>query len=415
MTASLPDRRRFLRLLAGSPLLANLHWPAELLAESTATGSDAALLARGQDLITSADQALNVFDLAAVAEQRLPLAHWAYLETGVEGEETLRANREAFAKYHLRPRRLLDLGEIDTSVTLFGTTWPSPLVLSPAGSHKAFHDDGEIATAKGARAQQSLQILSCVSTVSAESVIAARGGPVWLQLYPTRQWEITRALVRRGEAAGCPVLVVTIDQQFTDQNRETLTRAKRRDSRDCSECHVHPQTLAGYLRHKPLFKGLPTAELPNLLHPGMTWEFIGRLRQETKMKVVLKGIVTREDAKLCLRHGVDGVMVSNHGGRAEETGWATLDSLPEVVSVLKGKLPILVDGGFRRGTDVLKAIALGADAVGIGRPYLWGLAAFGPAGVERVLQLLRAELVLAMKATGARNLREIHRHCLGTH
>ena len=407
------QRREFLKFLAGSPLLAAWGWPTELLAEPVTPSPAEKHLTNFNELISSADEALNVFDFATVAEAKLPPAHWAYIETGVESDATLQANRKAFSKYYLRPRRLIDVTKIDMSVKLFGVEWASPILLAPAGSQKGFHDDGELATAKAAREERHLQILSCVSTVSVAEVAAARGAPVWYQLYPSTRWDVTQGLIRRGQEAGCPVLVLTIDQ-LTDLNRETLVRAKRKDTRDCSECHVHPPTLAGYLRRKPMFNGLNTSGLVNILNQEMTWDFVRRLRRETTMKLVLKGIVTREDAKLSLEHGVDGVIVSNHGGRAEESGWASLDSLPEVVESIGGRIPVMVDGGFRRGSDIFKALALGADAVGIGRPYLWGLAAFGQAGVEKVLQILRLELELAMKTTGARSLKEIRRNCMGS-
>ncbi len=232
----------------------------------------------------------------------------------------------------------------------------------------------------------------------------ARGAPVWYQLYPTSQWKIALSMIRRAEDAGCPVLVLTVDIP-TLTNRQTERRYTRLDARDCTACHA--PGIQGFLERKPMFDGADKSKLTGLLVPAMTWEFVGKLKATTSMKIVLKGIVTREDAKECLRHGVDGIIVSNHGGRAEESGRATIESLPEVLEAVGGKIPVLMDSGIRRGSDAFKALALGAKAVCIGRPYLWGLAAFGQAGVEAVLSILRAELRDVMMFAGTRSLKEI--------
>lgn len=405
------SRRQFLRYLAWSPLLFSPGALGALLQESSAKGESTnfgpeyqEFDAHLQELIASPDEAINVFDFESVTRVKLPPAHYGYLATGVEDDATLRENREAFSRIYLRPRRLRDVSSVDMSTDLFGTSWSSPIVLAPAGSQKAFHPDGEIAVAKAAKKQGHLQILSTVSTSSVEDVTAARGAPIWYQLYPTSQWEIALSMIRRAEDAGCPVLVLTVDIP-TLTNRETEKRYKKLDRRDCTDCHV--PGIQGLLERKPMFDGTDKSELKGLLAPAMTWEFVGKLKATTSMKIVLKGIVTREDAKECLRHGVDGIIVSNHGGRAEESGRATLDSLPEVVEVVGGEIPILMDSGIRRGSDAFKALALGAKAVCIGRPYLWGLAAFGQAGVEAVLSILRGELRDVMMFAGTRSLKQI--------
>jgi len=274
-------RRRFLKFLAASPLLLTPGLPASLFAQN-------------DELIASPDLALNVFDFEAVARRRLPPAHFGYMATGVDDDATVRANREGFERYQLRVRRLIDVSAIDMSVALFGTTWDSPLVMAPVGSQRAFHPEGEIATARAARSRKHLQILSTMASTGVEDVIAARGEPVWYQLYPTDQWPVTRALVQRAEAAGCAVLVLTVDLQG-GSNRETQTREQRRDSRQCSTCHI------------------------------------------------------------------------------------------------------------------FKALALGARAVCIGRPYLWGLAAFGQPGVEAVLAILRRELTTIMRQAGTVKIGDITR------
>ena len=385
------SRRRFLQFLAGSPLLAYAG-----VAATSATGSE---------LVTPAE-ALNVFDLEEIARKNLPPAHFGFLATGVDDEVTLRANREGFLKFKIRSRRLVDTRQIDMRVQLFGTEWPTPIFLAPVASQRAFHEDGELATAKAARARNHQLILSTNSTVSVEEVIAARGASVWFQLYPTAKWSVTQGLVKRAQAAGCPVVALTLDQA-TAGSRETLARARRRDERVCTDCHAGTPG-AGFMR-KPMYKDLDTAGLSGSSTPHLTWEFVDRLKDMTSMKVVLKGIVTEEDAKLAVEHGVDGVIVSNHGGRGEESGRSTIESLPEVVDAIGGRIPVLIDSGFRRGTDIFKALALGANGMCIGRPYLWGLAAFGQPGVERALELLTKELEMAMRMNGAPTIASITR------
>ena len=368
-----------------------------------------ALRASAQDdpFIASAAEARDVFDFERLARAKLPPAHWGYLKTGVDGDATLQANDAGFANYSLRVRRLVDISRIDTSVSLFGTTWQSPIFLDPVGSQRAFHPDGEIASAKAARSQKHLQILSTVSSTGVEDVSAARGEPVWYQLYPTDQWPLTLALVRRVEAAGCPVLVLTVDLQG-GTNRVTLERAKRLDSRDCTVCHTSSPRLADEIARKPMFRDLDVKAVDDLTSPDMDWGYVKRLRDIWPRKLVIKGLVTREDALLAVKHGVDGIIVSNHGGRAEDSGRASIDSLAEVAPAVAGRVPVLMDGGVRRGADVFKALALGANAVGIGRPYIWGLASFGQEGVERVLEILQSELAGNMRQAGTRSLAEIN-------
>lgn len=386
-------RRRFMGTLLAAPVLAGLA-PA-----LRASGDDDAIIA-------SAAEALDVFDFERAARAKLPPAHWGYLKTGVDGDATLRANESGFANYSPRVRRLVDISRIDTSVRLFGTTWPSPVFLDPVGSQRAFHADGERASAKAARSRKHLQILSTVSSTGVEDVNAARGEPVWYQLYPTDQWPLAQALVRRAEAAGCPVLVLTVDLQG-GSNRVTLARAKRRDPRECAACHTSSPRLADEIASKPMFRGLDLRAVEDLAPPGMNWDYIRRLRDAWPRKLVIKGLVTREDALITVENGLDGIVVSNHGGRAEDSGRASIDSLAEIAPAIAGRMPVLVDGGVRRGADIFKALALGATAVGIGRPYIWGLASFGQEGVERVLEILQSELVGNMRQAGTRNVAEI--------
>src|SRR6266550_6453108 len=262
------SRRRFLKFLVGSPLARYVAIPATGFGQrSVAWGADGPPAPSAE--ISSPAQALNVFDLEEAARKNLPPAHFAYLATGVEADATIRANREGFAKYQNRARRLVDTSRVDASVTLFGTTWPTPIVLAPVSSLRAFHRDGDIAVARAARARNHLQVMSTLATSSVEDVIAARGVPVWFQLYPTTDWNITRALVKRAEAAGCPVLALTVDNP-TAAGRETGARGRRLDTRDCSTCHSTEP--GGYYRRKPMFDGIDAMKLTSPLSANLTWD-----------------------------------------------------------------------------------------------------------------------------------------------
>lgn len=402
-------RRDFLRFLAGSPLLAAWGAPLSLLEGMTPDGRHRVAPAspQGSPPLTSPDQALGIMDFEAAARAALPPAHFGYMASGVDDDATLRANREGYGHWVIRARRMVDVSTVDTSVTLLGTRWETPIFLCPTGSQKAFHADGEIATARAAKAKGHLQLLSTVTTTSVEDVNAARGMPVWYQLYPTDDPAVGMAIAKRARAAGCPVLVLTVDNNG-GRNSETEARMRRLDTRDCTRCHV--PGLHGNVRRKPMFDGLDLSKATNLVDPHMTWSYIARLRDAVPgMKLVLKGIVTREDAARAVRLGADGLIVSNHGGRGEESGRASVECLPEVVDAVNGAVPVMLDGGIRRGTDVFKALALGARAVGIGRPYLWGLSAFGQAGVEAVLTILRREVELAMRTAGVTSVQRITR------
>lgn len=408
-------RRRFLQWLATSPLVAGAATVASaapllglLTRDAHAQSYDVlrAPAAPVGDVIDSPDQALDVMDFEPAARKALPPAHFGYLATGVDDDATLRANRDDYQRLRIRVRRLVDARKVDTSVSIFEERWSSPIFLSPISSQGAFHPDAEVAVARAARAKGHQMILSTVGNRSIEEVGVAHGSPVWYMLYPTDDWDVTQALVRRAERAGSPALVLTVDRQG-GRNTETLFRARRLDTRDCSLCHI--PGFAHEVSRKPMFDNLDVSRVTNLYGTGMRWDFVKRLRDSTRMKVVLKGIMTREDAIRSVKAGVDAVIVSNHGGRAEESLQSTIAALPEVVKAVSGRIPVLVDGGVRRGTDVLKAIALGASGVGIGRPYCWGLAAFGQPGVEAVLSILQNEFRTIMRQVGAVDLREISR------
>ena len=377
------NRRQFLRFLAGSPLVA----------------------AAGQEnpaVLSSPKEALNVMDFEAAARKALPPAHYGYLATGVDDDATLRANREGFQRFQLHPRRVVDVSGLpDVSTDLFGTKWETPIWLAPVGSQNAFYPEGEVVAARAAAKKKTLQILSTNTTCPIEKVVEAAGRPIWYQLYATPRFENTEKLVKHAERAGCPVLVMTVDLPV-GRNTETQERFRRTDTRKCEACHTPGQGFS----HKFMYQGIDMKGL-STSQPAMTWDFVRRVKNLSSMKLVLKGIETGEDARLCCENGVDGIIVSNHGGRAEESGRGTIECLPEVVKAVGDRIPVMIDSGFRRGTDILKALALGAKAVGIGRPYIWGMAAFGQPGVERVLDILRWELELVMRQCGARTLGQI--------
>jgi 4-hydroxymandelate oxidase len=386
----------FIKYLAASPLYAGLP--------GFRSFAEAASLQDVDSAINRAGDALDVFDFEPVARKNIPPAHWGYLVSGVDGEATLKANRDAYSRYQLHARRMVDVSKIDMSVELLGTRFDSPIILCPVGAQKAFHPEGEIAVARAAKARGHLQILSTVTSTGVEEVITARGAQVWFQLYTTSSFDITTKLVRRAEAAGCPAVAVTVDLP-AGRNLETALRWARTDTRTCTACHA-PGGSPFFTR--PMFSQLDATGL-STTSSSLTWDFIKRLKDVTRMKVLIKGLESGADAKLAVANGADGIIVSNHGGRATDTGRGTLECLPEVVAEVRGRVPVIVDGGVRRGTDILKALALGATAVGIGRPYVWGLGAYGEAGVDRVLELLDNELRLAMVGVGARNLHEVTR------
>jgi len=395
---SIHARRALLRYLAASPVLAAFAPLAGIGAEERA--------------LTSAADALEVFDLEAAAQRIVPPAHWGYLQSGVDGDVTLRANAAAFTRYQLRARRFVDVSHMDLATDVLGLKLDSPIFLCPIGSMRSLHPEGEVGAARAAKAKGALQVLSTQASFSVEDVTSARGGPVWFQLYTTNRFEVTKKMLQRAESAGCPVVAVTVDLP-AGRNTVTATRLRREDTRACGNCHVvdergNPRLL---LATEPIFAGIDTQGV-GLTSPSLTWDFIKRLKDSTRMKVVIKGLESAEDAALAVQSGADGIIVSNHGGRALESGRGTLESLPDVVRGAAGRVPVLVDGGVRRGTDVFKALALGARAVGIGRPYAWGLAAFGQSGVERVLDILGLELRYAMVGCGTPSIREISREAL---
>jgi isopentenyl diphosphate isomerase/L-lactate dehydrogenase-like FMN-dependent dehydrogenase len=380
------DRRQFLLFIATSTVVTP---GVRLLARQL-------LSSRQPVLPATAREFLQVMDFEEAARRALPPAHWGYMASGVDDDLTLKMNVEAFRHIGLKPRRLVDVSKVDLSIDVFGRTWETPIFICPVGSQRAFHAEGELATARAARAMRHTMILSSVTTYAVEEVAKTLGASPWYQLYMPLQWVDTEKLVKRVEDAGCPALVWTVDL-LAGRNTPSATRFAREDTRNCVACHS-----TGPI-HRPMYDGLDGRYNP----PEATWEYVDRLKKLTRMRVLLKGIDTAEDARLAVEHGVDGLVVSNHGGRATETLRATIDCLPEVVAAVGGRIPVFVDGGFRHGADIYKALAFGARGVGIGRPYVWGLTAFGQEGVERVLEILRAELTLTMRQMGTPSVKDI--------
>lgn len=379
-------RRALLGFLLRSPLLGALAgWPG---------------LAAGRPELAvpgSADDALDVFQIERVARAKLGLPTIHFIVNGADDGKTLQANRDAFDAWAIRVRRLVDVSRIDTRLTVLGQALDVPLVLAPVGNQQQIHADGELASARAAREAGHLMVASTVSNFSVGE-IAREAGPLWFQLYPSTDRQLTRKLVGDAEQAGCRVLVVTVDSN---------TRGNREGERWWSRVAGGPAEGGRSALRLGNFEGY--AGPPRVGDVALNWDSLDWIRAQTRMKLVLKGIVTREDALLAVERGIDGLVVSNHGGRQEESLRATLDCLPEVVEAVAGRMPVLIDGGFRRGTDIFKALALGASAVCIGRPYLWGLGAFGEEGVRRVLVILREELKRIMQFAGTTSLDAIKR------
>jgi len=287
---------------------------------------------------------------------------------------------------------LIDVSKVDLGISLFGNEYASPIVLSPVGMQKLFHPEGAMAAAEAARSSNHLMIVSTVTNHSYASIAKEMNPKPWFQLYTTTRTEVTKELILTAAANDCEVLVLTVDVPVVG-NREKHAKMLV-DNVEGRATTI--ENLAGKLGDEDHFH-----------NPALTWEIIPWIRQHCNMKIILKGILSPKDAALCLQHEVDGIIVSNHGGRQLESGLSTLEALTDITPIIESKIPILLDGGIRRGTDVLKALALGADAVCIGRPYIYGLAVDGATGVLNVLNILDTELKRNMQLCGIRNVEEI--------
>ena len=347
------------------------------------------------DLPTDLSNIKNVFDLEKLSRKIMGEDALLYLNGGADDLKTVKLNSEAYQEIQIRARRLIDVTNVSTNVQLFGQTLENPIILSPVGFQKFFHPDGEIASAKASVKKKHQMIVSSVSNYSVNEIADQSQANLWFQLYPTMDRKVTKKLLERAEKAGCKVCVLTVDSPVLG-NRErggtTLTKL-----------------MEGNVLKMGNYEGI-LPEGTTFDDAGMTWEIIAWLRANCDMKIVLKGIVTKEDAALSIKHNVDGIIVSNHGGRQLESLRSTIDCLPEIAEEINGKIPILIDGGIRRGTDIFKALALGATAVCIGRPFCWGLGALGQQGVEMVLDILKAELIRDMQLAGTASIEKISRN-----
>jgi 4-hydroxymandelate oxidase len=352
---------------------------------------------------------VNLADYEITAQIRLPQMAYDYYASGANDEITLVDNHDAYDRIRLRYRVLRDISRRTTATTLLGHDLRLPVIVAPTAFQRMAHPDGELATARAAGRAGTLMILSTLSTTSIEDVTAAATGPVWFQLYVYKDRAATADLVRRAEAAGCSALVLTVDAQVWGRrerdvrNRFQLPPGLTIENLMPAGKQQFPQDAAG--------SGL-AAYVVSLFDQTLSWPDVDWLCSLTSLPVLLKGIVHPDDARLALEHGAAGVIVSNHGGRQLDTAPATIDALPDIVAAIDGRLPVIIDGGVRRGTDVIKALALGADAVAIGRPVLWGLAAAGQSGVAHVLELLRAEIDTALALVGANTVAELGRDIL---
>lgn len=340
------------------------------------------------------DSIKNIHDLKSLSLEKLGQDAQDYLNGGSDDLTTVLANETAYKKIKIRARRLVDVTSVSTEIELFDQKMDQPILMSPVGFQRFFHEGGEIASAKAAQAKGFTMIASSVSNFSFTNIADQSGANLWFQLYPSTDRKVTKILLDRAENAGCKVLVLTVDTPVVGNRENSGT------------------TLMAMIESGELRMGNFEGILPegvSFTDPSMTWDMIDWLKANCNMKILIKGIVTREDAALCLSRSVDGIIVSNHGGRQLDSGLSTIECLPEIVNEVQERIPILIDGGIRRGTDIFKALALGATAVCVGRPYCWGLGAMGQPGVEMALDILKTELIRDMQLAGTTSLSSINR------
>jgi len=335
---------------------------------------------------------VSIYDFEAAAKRKLSVPAWEYFNGGSGDEITLRRNRTALDALQLKPRVMVDVTHIDTSRTLLGHFMEHPVLLAPTSSHLLAHPDAEVATARGAAAAKAILIASTNSNRSIEDICHAASGPVWFQLYVEDDRKPVQALIERAEAAGCKALCITVDNP--------LAFARNREERVKAQAPTLPFPNIG-IQGAPGGRGLPRRHL--------NWDDLAWIQSFAKTPIILKGILNPDDADQAAKHGVAAIVVSNHGGRVLDTEPATIEVLPAVVDRVAGRLPVLFDGGVRRGTDILKALGYGASAVLIGRPYIYGLSVAGPEGIRDVVGILRSELEGAMAMTGRVRLDDIDR------
>jgi 4-hydroxymandelate oxidase len=342
--------------------------------------------------VNSPGPLVSVYDFEAAAKRKLAIPAWEYFNGGSGDEITLRRNRTALDALQLKPRVLVDVTRIDTSRTLLGHAMEHPILLAPTSSHLLAHPDAEVATALGAAAAKAILIASTTSNRSIEDICKAASGPVWFQLYVEDDRKPVQALIERAEAAGCKALCITVDNP--------LAYARNREERVKAQAPILPFPNIG-IQSTPGGRGLSRRHF--------NWSDLAWIQSFAKTPIILKGILNPDDADQAAKRGVAAIVVSNHGGRVLDTEPATIEVLPAVVDRVAGRVPVLFDGGIRRGTDILKGLACGASAVLIGRPYIYGLSVAGPDGIRDVVGILRAELEGAMAMTGRVRLDDIDR------
>jgi 4-hydroxymandelate oxidase len=359
-----------------------------------------------EQIVAAAEKYINLSELEMKARQLLPQTAYDYYAGGANDEITLRENRVAYERMTLLPRMLVDVSERHMNTTALGEPVSMPILIAPTAFQGLAHPEGEVATAKAAGAAETLMTLSTLSTFSIEEVMAVASGPVWFQLYVFKDRAISASLVKRAEVAGCKAIVFTVDVPLLGRRERDF-----RNQFKLPDDHSVKNLLPAGLQKSP--DGTAGSELTSyivsLFDPALTWKHIEWLAGITKLPVLVKGILRSDDALLAVKHGASGVIVSNHGARQLDTAPATISVLPEIVDAVGGKVEVYVDGGIRRGTDVLKAIACGARAVFIGRPVLWGLACGAETGVRHILEMMRQEFDLAMALSGCPTLSSITR------
>ena len=352
------------------------------------------------------DAPVKVLDYRPRAAELLPGSTWDYVEGGAGDEHTLGWNEASWQEIRLWPRTLVDVSAIDTSITLFGRELPHPVLLAPTAAHHLYHPGAEAETLAGAGAGEALAVMSTLGSMTVEDLGEAADGPWWFQLYVQPDREFTATLVHRAVDAGASAVVLTVDTP--------LLGARDRDRRAGGHTvdGLHPANLAPVTTAVSADSPLHQRVYNPHLDPSLTWETLSWLVDLSPVPVLTKGVLRPDDALRAVEFGVGGVVVSNHGARNLDTTAPTSDALPRVVDAIDGQVPVLVDGGIRRGTDVAKALCLGADAVLVGRPAIWALAVDGAAGVTHMLDIVRAELIMAMGLLGAPSVAELGRDLL---
>ncbi|MEV4139455.1 alpha-hydroxy acid oxidase [Dactylosporangium sp. NPDC049742] len=353
---------------------------------------------------------LTASDYQHLARELVDADVWDFIEGGAESERTLRANVSAFDRLRLRPRVMTDVSTVDTAVSLFGAGYRTPIGVGPTAYHRLVNAEGEVATARGASAVGALFVVSVFASRSLEDIAAASDGRLWLHLYWFRRREVMTGLIRRAEDAGYTALVLTVDAPRIGRRWRDMRNGFAIGG-DVAAVNIDAAVMA-LTHHSDVGHSAIADHAAQSFDAAVTWADLAWLRSQTRLPIVLKGILTAEDAALAVEHGADGVVVSNHGGRQLDGAVSSLEALPEVVDAVAGAIPVLFDGGVRRGTDALVALALGARMVLLGRPPLWGLAAGGADGVEGLLRTTTDELAHAMALAGRPRLADLDRSVL---